>query len=404
MTAVQSQLAPANFLDAHRELVSKATALRASLRSSAREVDAAGKLPDSVVKQLDDAGLFQLMTPSQYGGHQTTLRTYMEAVSEIGRGDPSAAWAATLINICSWLMASLYPKNVQEEVFGSNNKVRAAGVISPRKAKTRRVEGGIVVEEGFWGFNSGVYHADYDLLGIPVVDEAGNEIDQGLCIIPTSQITILNDWNTIALRGSGSSSVTVKDVFVPDERIASLSKAIENNYRDRNEGIYTAAFIPMLAIILVFPALGIAKAAMDVFLEKLPNRGIQYTWYKKQDEAAVTHLQVGEASAKLDAARTIIERAVDEIDANAIAGGAAMPTEQRARIRRDVGYASQLIWEGVDLLATASGGSLAAESNFFNRIWRDARVANLHGVVCTTTNLELYGRIACGKEANTPLV
>lgn len=404
MSATQPALSPVHFLDAHRDIVARASALRTALRASSKEVDALGKLPESVVTQIDDAGLFQLMTPSQYGGHQTSLRTYMEAVSEIGRGDPSAAWASTLINICAWLMGTLYPKSVQDEIFGANSKVRAAGVVSPRKAKVRRVPGGITIEEGLWGFNSGVYHADYDLLGIPVVDEAGNEVDQGLAIVPTSQITILNDWNTIALRGSGSSSVTVKDVFVPDERIASLSAAIAGGYRDANEGIYKAAFIPMLAIILVFPALGIAKAAMDVFLEKLPNRGIQYTWYTKQNEAAVTHLQVGEASAKLDAARAVIEQAVDEIDRNAVAESVYMDVETRARIRRDVGYASQLIWEGVDLLATASGGSLAAEQNFFNRIWRDARIANLHGVVCTSTNMELYGRIACGQVANTPLV
>jgi hypothetical protein len=49
------------------------------------------------------------------------------------------------------------------------------------------------------------------------------------------------------------------------------------------------------------PSWTITKAALELFLEKAPHRGIAYTWYEKQDEAAITHLQAGEASAKIDA-------------------------------------------------------------------------------------------------------
>jgi alkylation response protein AidB-like acyl-CoA dehydrogenase len=81
-----------------------------------------------------------------------------------------------------------------------------------------------------------------------------------------------------------------------------------------------------------------------------------------------------------------------------------MEFNARAKVRSDAGTASQLIWEAVDTLASASGGSFAASSNLVNRYWRDVRVASLHGVLCTTTSWELYGRLLCGQEANTPLV
>jgi hypothetical protein len=35
-----------------------------------------------------------------------------------------------------------------------------------------------------------------------------------------------------------------------------------------------------------------AKAALELTLEKAPNRGIAFTFYQRQDEAAVTLLQV----------------------------------------------------------------------------------------------------------------
>ncbi|WP_420992965.1 acyl-CoA dehydrogenase family protein [Cupriavidus sp. 30B13] len=388
------------------ELVRRATAMVPALRARTAEVDTLARLPETTIRELDEARIFDLMVPRTHGGLQTSVRTYMEVVTEIGRGDGSAAWACALINICNWMVAALYPQHVTDEIFAAGGKIRTSGVLSPRVAKVRREQGGYLIEEGLWGFNSGVYHAQWDLLGIPLVDETGVAADQGLALIPTEQVTLLHDWDTIGLRGSGSTSVSVKNVFVPDERIAALSAAIEGQYASAHlggEALYRTAFVPFLAIILVFPAMGIARAALELFLQKLPGRPIQYTWYEKQAEAAVTHLQVGEASAKIDAAQLVIARCVDELDASA-ARGEYMDVETRARIRRDTGYAGKLIWEAVDILATASGGSLAGSRNPFNRIWRDARIANLHGIVCPTTNLELFGRILCGQVPNTPLV
>jgi 3-hydroxy-9,10-secoandrosta-1,3,5(10)-triene-9,17-dione monooxygenase len=163
------------------------------------------------------------------------------------------------------------------------------------------------------------------------------------------------------------------------------------------------ALVPFLATKLVFPALGIAKAALELFLEKAPHRSIAYTWYEKQDEAAITHLQAGEASAKIDAAELMLRRSVDVLEAGA-ASGTRMALEQRARIRRDAGAASQLIWEAMDLLAEASGGSFVYAKNPMNRLWRDVRVAGIHGGINTSTNMELFGRILCAKEPNTSLL
>ncbi|GJG94260.1 acyl-CoA dehydrogenase family protein [Cupriavidus pauculus] len=390
----------------HAELLRRATAMVPALRARTAEVDALARLPESTVAELDGAGILDMMVPKSAGGMQVSLRTYMEVVSEIGRGDGSAAWACALINVCNWMAASCLPQPARDEVFSGRAKVRTAGVLSPRKAVVKRVEGGYLIEEGMWGFNSGVYHAQWDLLGIPLVDESGAAVDQGMALIPTSDLEFLDDWDTIALRGSGSTTVRVRNKFVPDSRVAALSSILAGDYMSHfsdDESLYRMAFMPVAAIILVFPALGIARAAQEMFLDKLPGRGIQYTWYEKQSEAAITHLQVGEASAMIDAARLVVERCVDEIDAYAKAG--TMPDAlTRARIRRDTGYASKTIWEAVDLLASASGGSLAGARNPFNRVWRDARVANLHGIVCTATNLELYGRMLCGQAPNTPLV
>ena len=367
--------------------------------------DALARLPDSTIADFEKARLFDMLVPKMYGGLQCSLRTFMEVVVELGRGDGSAAWALALLSASTWMAATLYPKHVVDEVFSGDN-VRTGGVLAPRKVKTKRVDGGVLIEEGSWSFNSGVHHAQWDILGIPIFDDTGQLIDSGSALIPISQVTLLNDWDTIGLRGSGSTSVAVKDVFVPNERIALLSKTLQEDYASthlREEPLYRLALVPFLVTKLVFPALGMAKAALELFLEKAPHRSISYTLYEKQDEAAITHLQAGEASAKIDAAELMLRRSVDELEASADSS-MRLTVEQRARIRRDAGAASELIWEAVDLLAGASGGSFAHAENPMNRLWRDVRVAGMHGGLNASANMELFGRILCKKEPNTPLL
>jgi 3-hydroxy-9,10-secoandrosta-1,3,5(10)-triene-9,17-dione monooxygenase len=386
-------------------LVAAATSLIPTLRSRSSETDALARLPDATIADLEKAHLFDMLVPKMYGGLQCSLRTFMDVVVELGRGDGSAAWAVALLSASTWMAATLYPKHVVDEIFSGGNFL-TAGVLAPRKVKTKRVDGGVLIEEGSWSFNSGVYHAQWDILGIPIFDESGQFIDSGSAVIPISQVTLLHDWDTIGLRGSGSTSVAVKDVFVPNERIALLSKTLQEDYASthlRDEPLYRLALVTFLATKLVFPALGMAKAALELFLEKAPHRSIAYTWYEKQDEAAITHLQAGEASAKIDAAELMLRRSVDVLEASA-AKDTRMALEQRARIRRDAGAASQLIWEATDLLAGASGGSFAYAKNPMNRLWRDVRVAGMHGGLSASTNMELFGRILCEKQPNTSLL
>lgn len=389
-----------------RELHAYAKELVPTLKQRAKETAALGRLPEETIAALEAGNLMTMTTPRAYGGQQVSVRTFLDVVAELGRGDASVAWVTALTNVTTWCAASFFGEEAAKEVFGGDEPARVVGVLSPRKAVVKKVEGGYLIEEGIWGFNSGVYHANWDMLGIPLVNEQGAVVDQGVALIPVSELEILHDWNVIAISGSGSSSVAAHNVFVPDSRVTSVTKAINGDYASSHlegESLYRVACMPMLSIILTFPALGVGMAALETFLEGLPRRGIQYTGYARQADAPVTHLQLGEASAKIEAARALMEKHADALDASA-ASGQYMDYVQRAKVRRDVGYAETLIWSAVDLLATASGGSLAGANNPFTQIWKDARIASLHGIVSPNTNFETYGRVLCGLDAGTPFI
>ena len=381
-----------------RKVVESARSLVPRLRAAQAETDRLARVPEDIVDEMQDLGLYSMMVPKAFGGLQTSVSTYMQAVTEIGRGDAGVAWAVTLVNACNWMAGGLYPKQVADEVFAKPG-VRLAGVFSGRRIDARPVKGGIVVDKGTWFFNSGVYQAQWDMLGVPMFNEAGEPAGPGIAIVPMSDVNILNDWDTSGLRGSGSSNVRMANVFIPNERIVGLLPAVEGRqqrtFPDAN--LYKSAFTPMMVIILAFPVLGAGMHMLEHFLERLPSRDIKLTPYTKQAEAAVTHLQVGEASAKIDAAKLIIANGCREIDEWAERDD-YMPRDLRARICRDCTVANKLVWEAVDLLATASGGTFAHNDNVLNRIWQDVKVATMHPYISLASHMELYGRILCGVE------
>jgi len=164
--------------------------------------------------------------------------------------------------------------------------------------------------------------------------------------------------------------------------------------------IYRTPMVATIAAAASGTPLGLAKAALTNFFQRLPGRGIAYTTYGKQAEAPLTHLQVAEAAMKVDEAEFHAYRAADLVDSKA-ASGEAWTLEERARVRMDAGMTARLAKEAIDILNMASGGSSIYRKVHIQRIERDIQAANLQGMIQPTTNLELYGRIRCGLSPNT---
>ncbi|WP_164975581.1 acyl-CoA dehydrogenase family protein [Sphingobium fluviale] len=384
-------------------VVDKVRALVPELRAAQAESDRLARPPAHIVEKLREAGAYKLTVPAQYGGLEANMKTWMDTVVEIGRGDAGVAWAVTLVTSCNWAFSSYFPKHIVDEVFADPNAT-LAGIFTGRAVKIKPVKGGIHVEKGTWFFNSGVYEATWDLLGVPMFDADGNEIGPGIALVPMSDVKLLNDWNTSGIRGSGSTNVAMEDVFIPNERIIPLVPIADGTYPRTHMGAAPrVAFMPLMASILSYPLIGASQHMVEYFLETLPKRDIKLTPYTNAAEAPVTHLQIGEATAKIEAARLLIEDGVREMDDWSYRAE-YMPIELRAKIRRDTAFAERLMWEGVDQLGTVSGGSFSWLSNIGNRLWQDVKVGTLHPLISAPSNYEMYGRMIAGVEPPLMLI
>ncbi|MYQ79656.1 MULTISPECIES: acyl-CoA dehydrogenase family protein [unclassified Streptomyces] len=385
-------------------LKANATELLPLLRENAARTEADRRVAEENIEALADAGLFRLTVPRRFGGHEADFRTFLDVTSELARGCGSTAWVATLVNVCNW-MVGLYPERVQQEVFGENPDARVCGVLAP-SATCRAVDGGLVVS-GRWGFASGSLHAQWASLGIPVVDASGQQTDQGAALIPMDELTVEDTWYVAGMRGTGSNTLVADEVFVPEHRILSVTRGVRGAYPTEHteEALYRSALVPVLALVLAGPQVGLAQAGMDVVRASLAKgKGISYTFYERASEAPSTQIQLAEAAQLIDTARLHLMRAAEDIDSWA-ARGEYMPFETRARVRMDTGYVARRSREALDLLLSIQGAGSFAEASPLQRIWRDQETGSRHAVINPAIGGELYGRALLGiEEQVTPLI
>ncbi|MBB5870015.1 alkylation response protein AidB-like acyl-CoA dehydrogenase [Allocatelliglobosispora scoriae] len=356
------------------------------------------RLHDEVIEGLADAGIFKMRTPKRYGGHESPNETLVDVAAELGRGDGSAAWTASVYWIPTW-MAGLFPDHVQDEVFATPD-VRVCGTLTPSGMATP-VPGGIKLS-GRWSFISGAWHAQWqEVLALRPTPDGGME--PIMALVPMSQLQIIDDWFTAGVRGSGSVSTVADDLFVPAERVLSMTAVMTGQYASELNAASPVWRVPLpayAAAASVGTMLGLARAASETFFERLPSRKITYTAYDSQAEAPVTHLRVAEAAMKTDEAEFHAYRVARLVDEKG-ASGAEWSMLERVRSRLDVGAVCQLATEAIDVLARASGGSSIYSDVPIQRIARDIHVIGMHALIHPETGFETYGRVLSGLEPNS---
>jgi len=398
MTCFKENMMTTTSIPTRQELVRRASDIVPILQKHASWNEQNRRIHEESLQALEQAGVFRLRVPKRYGGYEADSRTLVEVLAKLGEGDGSTAWVAWVLAANTWLVG-FSPDAVQDEVF-TNPNVSVSGTLAPTGKVERRGNGFVL--NGQWHFHSGSLHSQWSVMAAMGTTPTGQPAPVA-ALIPTAELEVLDDWDTAGLRGTGSVSSVAREVFVPEECVLSVSALLQGQSASQLNAdvpIYRTPMGPTIAASACGTPLGLARAALTNFFQRLPERGIAYTTYTRQAEAPITHLQVAEATMKIDEAEFHAGRAADLVDTKAISGE-AWTLEERVRARMDAGMVARLTKEAIDLLNTASGGSSIYSSVPIQRIERDIQAANLHGMIHPNTNLELYGRIRCGQEPNT---
>lgn len=382
-------------------LVARVREVQPLLRERALRTEQERRVSTEVVSALTDAGVYRMNVPRRYGGYQSRLSTQVEVLGEIAAGCGSTGFMALIQAGCSYI-AALFPDEAQDEIF-TGPDVRVGGTLIP-DAVAVATDGGYVVN-GTSGFATGCQNADWHLLTARVESDGGPP-EVLWTAVPMSDLEILDDWYVSGLAGSGSNSVVARDVFVPAHRILPVGQLLGGGFPSKANADDPFYRMPVLMLFCAWTApnaLGLARAALAEFTERIHRRGITYTFHERQYEAGVTHLQVAEAALKISCAELLTAEFVARIE-SAADNDEPYTQAERAKIRAQSGYTTRLCKEAVDLIASASGASSLHRDVPVQRAVRDLHALSLHSFVNPSTNLELYGRVLSGLDAGTPFL
>ncbi|WP_307543532.1 flavin-dependent monooxygenase [Streptomyces sp. V3I8] len=390
-------------------IVERVRELRPLIRRNALRAERERRIPDEVVAALSGTGVHRMNVPRRYGGHQSPLRTQVDAFAEIAAECASTAWV-TLGQAGVSYIAALFPDEAQDDFFTGpyGPDVRIGGTLVPG-ATAVPCDGGYRVD-GPSAFATGCHHAQWHLLTAAVVPSDGRPLpgppETVYVAVPMSELEILDDWDATGLAGTGSNTVVARDIPVPAHRVLPVGQMLAGRTPSKTNADDPFYRMPVLLLFCAWAAsaaLGMGRAALAEFGGRIHRRGITYTFHERQHEATVTHLQFAEARMRVSAAELVVARLVDEIGTKARDGDPYTPLE-RARIRAESGYVTRLCREAVDLLASAAGASSLQRDVPMQRIARDMQALCLHSFVNPATNLEIYGRVLSGLDPGTPFL
>jgi alkylation response protein AidB-like acyl-CoA dehydrogenase len=349
-----------------------------------------------VLRALHDAGLFRLLLPRLLDGGEVDPVTFVRVIEAVARHDASAAWCLCQAAGCSMTAAYLPPAEARA-IFGPREAVLAWG--PSHDARAVAVDGGYRIT-GTWSFASGCRHATW-LGGYCAIQEADGSprrrpdgAPEGRTMLfPAERADVIDVWHVTGLRGTGSDTFTVTDLFVPRAQTVSRDDPAERRhpgplYCFPSGSLYASGFAGV--------AMGLARSSLDAFIELARDKEPRASKRQVRDSGLV-QVQVAQAEAQLGAARAFLLEALERAWAAVSRSGADLDLEQRVQIRLASTYGIHQARQVVDTVHHAAGSSAVFTSSAFERRFRDIHTVTqqLQG---RQAHFETVGRYLLGLE------
>jgi alkylation response protein AidB-like acyl-CoA dehydrogenase len=342
------------------QLLAAARELAPLIDAAAERIEDERRAPPELIEALIDAGLFRMLLARSLGGVELDLPTYVRVVEELARADGSIAWCVGQANGLFNYISYAEP-GVAQSVFGGGRTILANGPGEANQPGRADVVNGGYRISGKWMFASGIMHATWLLAvcNLSALDE------QRLMLIPKSSATLHDIWHVSGLRGTGSQSFSVSELFVPADHAIRYAPECRRQpgplYLFSNNGLFAPSFAAV--------ALGLAESSLrsivDFAAGKIP-RGTERTIR----ENAVVQSSVAQAHARLGAARAYFHQTLNEVW-DAVCASHELRIEQRVAVRLAAIHATHESAAVVDIAYTLAGSNAIFEDRPFERRFRD---------------------------------
>jgi alkylation response protein AidB-like acyl-CoA dehydrogenase len=361
--------------------------LTASFSEHRSRHDREGSFVTEAYEVLRSAGYLALAVPVELGGKGATIGQVAMAQLEMARGDASVALAMAMHQHITLFAAWRYRRQmpgaegllrriVDERIVmvstGGSDFTRPNGIAT-------KVDGGYRVN-GRKIFSSQVPVGDvFSTLFTYDDPEQGKRVLTMAIPVRSEGIEVLDTWDTLGMRGTGSNDVQMTDVFVSDAQVGA----------DRPWGVLDGPLqiiVQNALPVIVGAYLGVAQSARDHAVAAVSSSS-------KADDPLVQRL-VGLMDLKLRAARWALQGAIAEIGDDPVPGDAPVVAAMAAK--RSVTEEGLAI---CDLAMEIAGGAAFYKGNAIEQCYRDMRAIKFHPLQPEQA-LVHAGKVALGRPAD----
>ncbi len=361
-----------------------------NLRERADEAERLRVVPEANIKELEETGFFRLLQPRRFDGLEADPVDFYTAVRDIASACGSTGWVSSVVGVHPWQVA-LFSDEAQQAVWGEDTSVRLSSSYAPT-GKAVVTDGGFTLS-GKWSFSSGCDHCSWVLLGGLVFNSDDQVVDFRTFMVPRDDYEIVDVWNVVGLRGTGSNDIVVDEVFVPEAFTLSMGEtgACRGPGQEQNTSdLYKLPFHSIFTGTITTPIIGMAMGAYAEHVEMQQKRTRAAYLGEKASMDPFAAVRIARASAEIDAAWTMLTANIREEQAH-VAQGEKIPLRLRLKVRRDQVIGSQRAIDAIDELFEASGGRALAEGTYLQRTWRDAHAGRVHAANDPERALQMFG-------------
>lgn len=348
-------------------LVEAARELEPLIRERAIEIEETGSVPHEIIEAITARGLFRLNLPARSFGEQAHPLVVFHTIEALAHADASTAWVVMIATEVS-LLAAYLPNSILSQMIGGEEpggpSCRIVG--SSRVMTTAEPDKSGYRLSGRLNFVSGVEYATHIVATFVDFDDQIR-----FALLPQRAGTVVETWDAMGLRGTGSHDWELDRVFVQNAHTwAALgpigAEGPQWNVPDRS----LVAWIANAG-----HAIGTAQGALDDLAEAASAS-------TTGDSAALRdrepfRLEYARAQAQVSSARAFVQQAWTTAWPSVESG--QPDTELLGRCRLANVHAVHACVEAVERLFRVGGTNAARRTWTLERRWRDLQTARQHG-------------------------
>ena len=385
------------------DLLQTARDLGPMINNSINEEEANGKLSETVVNALRDAGFYKLFLPRTVGGLEADPLTVAKIVEEIASHNTAAGWSLMVANT-TLLMLSRIPEKGVDEIFGHDPDAFIAGTVHPPMMATE-VPGGFLIS-GRNPLVSNVHEADW-IMVLALVIENGKPKMMGDhpqilgVYMKAADCTILDTWQVIGMHATDSNDIEAKDVFVPHHRVCSLMDEFKPTTHFARPLYHFPAAGGNIACLLAPVTLAVARNAI-IELKTMAGKKTPLGSMVPIKERGVIQRKLGKAEALVESSRVYLHDRIGKCWQRT-QEGETISLEEKAGLALAAAHTNQSCVEAVELMYTAAGSSGIYKKSKLAHYLSDAQVLRQHGFM-NESRYETAGQVLFGLPPDLPII